>query len=67
MSDWLEKYNSLQAIQPLIADIKMGRVRPSAVLYESQQLSKEERKEMATMLEVVYDALRCVEANEQSD
>ena len=67
MSDWLAKYNSLQAIQPLVADIKTGRVRPSAVLYEIQQLSKEEREEMAAVLEVVYDALRWVEANNQSD
>ena len=63
MSDWLAKYNSLQAIQPLVADIKTGRVRPSAVLYEIQQPSKEERDKMATVLEVVYDALRWLEAN----
>ena len=63
MNDWLTKYNSLQAIQPLVADIKTGRVRPSAVLYEIQQPSKEERDKMATVLEVVYDALRWLEAN----
>ena len=61
MSDWLVKYNSLQAIQPLVADIKTGRVRPSAVIHAIQQLSKEEREEMATVLEAVYDALRWVE------
>ena len=44
MNDWITKYNTLQAIQPLIADIKTGRVRPSAVLYEIPQLSKEEQR-----------------------
>ena len=63
MIDWLTKYNSLQAIQPLVADIKMGRVSPSSVLLAIQQLSKEDRREMADLLEVVYDALRWVEAN----
>ena len=58
MSDWLAKYNSLQAIQPFVADIKTGRVRPSAVLHEVQQLSEDERKEMAAVLKVVFDALR---------
>ena len=63
MSDWLTKYNSLQAIQPLVADIKMGRVSPSSVLLAIQQLSDEERREMADVLKVIFEALRWVEAN----
>ena len=66
MSDWLTKYKSLQAIQPLIADIKTGKVHPSAVLLAIQKLSKKEREEMADVLEVVYEALRWVEADKQS-
>ena len=62
MIDWLTKYNSLQAVQPLVADIKMGRVSPSSVLLAIQKSAKE-RQEMAAVLEVVYDALRWVEAN----
>ena len=60
MSEWAQKYNSMMAIQPLVADIKTGKVRPSAVLHAIQQLSKEEQKKMAEVLEVVYDALRLV-------
>jgi hypothetical protein len=67
MNDWLTEYNSMLAIQPLVADIKMGRVHPSSVLYMIQQLPKEERLEMATVLEVLYDALRWVEASRLSE
>ena len=65
--DWVTKYISLQAIQPLVADIKNGNVRPSAVLLAIQQLSKEDRKEMAPVLDAVFDALKWVESNKGSD
>ena len=66
MSDWITKYKSLQAIQPLIADIKPGKIKPSAVLLAIQKLSEEERREMSDVLDVVFDALRWVEANMDS-
>ena len=57
MDDWITKYNSLQAIQPLVVDIKAGKVSPSSVLLAIQKLSDEEKREMGEVLEVVLDAL----------
>ena len=63
MSDWLSKYKSLLDIQPLVSDIRMGRVSPASVLYAVQQLSDEEKKAMGVVLDVILDAVKWVLAN----
>ena len=62
INDWLTRYTSLQAVQRLLADIKSSRVSPSAVLLSIQLLSDEERREMADVLEVIFEAIRWVES-----
>jgi hypothetical protein len=61
MTDWLKDYLAGQAIQVLLADIKTGSIRSSAVLHAIQKLTKEERQEMSPALDAVYDALRWVD------
>ena len=58
MSDWINNYLAGQAIQPLLADIKMGRVRPSVVLLAIQQLSEEEKQFMKPALDLVMEVLQ---------
>ena len=60
MTVWLKTYLAQTTIQPLIADIKTGRVRPSLVMLAIQKLSDEETREMAPALEAVYAALQWV-------
>jgi hypothetical protein len=58
MNDWLKEYLAGQAIQPLLADIKTGRVRPSVVLLAIQQLSEEEKQTMKPALDLVMEVLQ---------
>ena len=60
MSDWLRNYLAQTAIQPLIADIRTGRIQPSVVLYAIQQLSSSEREEMKPALDLVIEAIQAV-------
>ena len=60
MTNWLKDHLTRMTIQPLIADIKTGRVRPSAVMLAIRKLTDEKRKEIAPALEVVYGALQWV-------
>ena len=58
MSDWLRDYLAATAIQPLLADIKTGKVRPGVVLLAIQQLSEEEKAEMKPALDLVMEVLQ---------
>ena len=60
MSGWLHDYLAQIKVQPLLADIMSGRVKPSALLLAIQQLSKEERREMKPALDMVIEAVRDV-------
>ena len=53
MTNWLKSYLAQTTIQPLVADIKMGQVKPSTVMLAIQKLSDEEKKEMAPAFELV--------------
>ena len=67
MSEWLRDYLAQTAIQPLLADIRSGRIRPSVVLYAIQQLTTDEREEMKPALDLVIEALRAVTNDEKDD
>ena len=58
--DWVTKYLSGLAIQPFLAEIKMGKIRPSVVLLAIQRLTSEEKRQMKPVIDQVLDALRCL-------
>ena len=58
MSDWLRDYLAQIEVQPLLADIKAGRVNPGAVMLAIYRLSDEDRRAMKPALDLVIQALR---------
>lgn len=58
MSDWLRDYLAQKEIQPLLADLKSGRIRPAAVMLAIQRLTDEERRTMKAALDLVVETLR---------
>ncbi len=64
MNDWLRTYLAGVSIQPLLADIKTGKVRPSSVLLAIQQLSKEDEQQMQPALDQIIEALEQINSQE---
>ena len=58
MNNWLQTYLAGTTVQPLLADIKAGRVKTTAVLLAIQKLSKEEKEEMKPALDLVFEAVK---------
>ena len=60
MDDWLRTYLAGVSIQPLLADIKTGKVHPSSILLAIQQLSKEQKQQMQPALDQIIETLEHV-------
>lgn len=58
MEDWLREHLAQTQIQPLLADIKAGRVQPIAVMTAIQQMTDSEKREMKSAIDTVVDTLR---------
>ena len=65
MDDWLRTYLAGVSIQPLLADIKTGKVRPSSILLAIQQLSKEQKQQMQPALDQILETLGQVTIQDQ--
>ena len=57
MNNWLKTYLAGTTVQPLLADIKAGRVKTTAVLLAVQKLSKEEKQEIQPALDLILEAV----------
>ena len=64
MNKWSRTYLAGVTIQPLIDDIKTGKVHPSAALLGIQQLSEEEKQQMEPALDQVLEVLARVTSRE---
>lgn len=58
LDDWLTRYQAGQAVAPLIADIKTGRVHKGTVLYAIQQFSDDEKVAMGPALDTLMEVLQ---------
>ena len=58
MENWLCEYLAQTQIQPLLADIKAGRVQSIAVMNAIQQLTDSEKREMKSAIDMIVDTLR---------
>lgn len=65
MDDWLRTYLAGVSIQPLLADIKTGKVHPSSILLAIQQLSKEQKQQMQPALDQILETLGQVTIQDQ--
>ena len=67
MDDWLRTYLAGVSIQPLLADIKTGKVRPSSILLAIQQLSKEQKQQMQPALDQIIETLEHVTTSQDQE
>ena len=58
LEDWLREHLAQTQIQPLLADIKAGRVQRIAVMTAIQQMTDSEKREMKSAIDTVVDTLR---------